>query len=138
MSYFVYILQSTHNATYVGATVDLDHRLRQHNGVIKGGARATTIRVKNGEVWERVCHIKGFPDWKSALQFEWRLKQLSRKLPITLFPLERRMKSLVQLLSLERATTNSIPFIEWETPPEIVFENDIAKNYYSSYYSFIN
>jgi len=138
MSYFVYILQSTHNATYVGATVDLDHRLRQHNGVIKGGARATTIRVKNGEVWERVCHIKGFPDWKTALQFEWRLKQLSRKLPITLFPLERRMKSLVQLLSLERATTNSIPYIDWEKPPEIVFENDIAKNYYSSYYSFIN
>ena len=37
VNYFVYLLESTNHATYVGATVNLDHRLRQHNGEIKGG-----------------------------------------------------------------------------------------------------
>ena len=37
MSY-VYLLVSTKGNTYVGATVDLNRRLRQHNKEIKGGA----------------------------------------------------------------------------------------------------
>ncbi len=36
MSY-VYLLVSSDNATYVGANVDIDRRLRQHNKEIKGG-----------------------------------------------------------------------------------------------------
>jgi len=55
----------------VGATVDLDHRLRQHNKEIKGGAHATTMKVNQGHSWKRICYIKGFPDWTAALQFEW-------------------------------------------------------------------
>ena len=43
---FVYLLESTNHSTYIGATLDLDHRLRQHNMEIKGGARATNIKVK--------------------------------------------------------------------------------------------
>ena len=121
MSFFVYVLSSTKGSTYVGATVDLNHRLRQHNNEIKGGARATTSKVKQGETWTRICHIRGFPDWKAALQFEWRLKQLSRKLS-QLKPVERRIKALIQLLSLERPTSKSIPFSEWTSKPEPVFE----------------
>jgi predicted GIY-YIG superfamily endonuclease len=49
-SFYVYLLvASSSGNTYVGATVNLDHRLRQHNGEIKGGAKATSIRVKLGE-----------------------------------------------------------------------------------------
>ncbi|NDE19905.1 MAG: hypothetical protein EB000_05660, partial [Alphaproteobacteria bacterium] len=33
---FVYLLESSDKATYVGATVDVDRRLRQHNKEIKG------------------------------------------------------------------------------------------------------
>ena len=36
-TFFVYLLECTDGATYVGATVDLDHRLRQHNKELKGG-----------------------------------------------------------------------------------------------------
>jgi hypothetical protein len=44
--YYVYILESSdHAATYVGATVDLDHRLRQHNKELVGGAHATSVKV---------------------------------------------------------------------------------------------
>jgi len=44
MSY-VYLLVSSDNATYVGATVDLNRRLRQHNKEIK---QNVPIREKNG------------------------------------------------------------------------------------------
>jgi len=127
---FVYLLHSTSNATYVGATVDLEKRLRQHNKEIKGGARATSIKVERGELWERACYVEGFPDWQAALQFEWRWKQLSRKLPASLFPLKRRMIALKQLLELERPTSKAMAYSEWDTPPNIVFEVEKARELY--------
>lgn len=123
-NYFVYLLVADGNNTYVGATVDLDHRLRQHNKEIKGGAVATSIKVSQGESWTRACHVEGFPDWSAALQFEWRWKQLSRKLPLKMFPLERRIQALKQLLALERSTSKAIPFSEWPSPPKVVVEID--------------
>ena len=127
---FVYLLQSTKKSTYVGATIDLDRRLRQHNKEIKGGAYATGIKVNSGETWIRACHVSGFPDWKAALQFEWRWKQLSRKLPATLFPLKRRMMALKELLELERPTSKSILYTEWPSLPQINFECEEAKKFY--------
>jgi len=128
---FVYLLVSTNNATYVGATVDLDRRLRQHNKEIKGGAHATGAKVGKGEIWERACHVAGFPDWQAALQFEWRWKQLSRKLPAPMFPLERRMKALGQLLALERPTSKAIPYSEWGSFPQVNLETPDAELYYN-------
>ena len=120
--FFVYLLVSTSGFTYVGATTDLDQRLRKHNREIKGGAHATSIKVLQGEKWERVCHIKNFPDWPSALQFEWRFKQLSRKYPKKMNPLERRFLALKELLALDRPTTKAKTYMEWETPPKVVME----------------
>ena len=38
----VYVLVSdTLDRTYVGCTVDIDRRLNEHNGIIKGGAKST-------------------------------------------------------------------------------------------------
>ena len=127
MSFFVYLLSTTATSgqqTYVGATVDLDHRLRQHNKEIKGGAHATSIQVERGAIWERVCHVAGFPTWAAALQFEWRWKQISRKLPGKMDPLERRIVALKQLLSLDRATSKAVPYAEWPAPPRVVVESD--------------
>lgn len=129
MSY-VYLLHSTDNSTYVGATVDLDRRLRQHNKIIKGGAHATSMKVNAGQTWERACYVEGFPDWQSALQFEWRWKQISRKLSNKLFPLKRRMIALKELLSLDSSTSKAIPYSQWNSPPNIIFESEIAKNFY--------
>lgn len=129
MSY-VYLLHSTDNSTYVGATVDLDRRLRQHNKIIKGGAHATSMKVNAGQTWERACYVEGFPDWQAALQFEWRWKQISRKLSNKLFPLKRRMIALKQLLALDSSTSKAIPYSQWNTPPNIIFESEIAKNFY--------
>ena len=131
MSY-VYLLLATplRDATYVGATVDLDRRLRQHNKEITGGAHATGAKVAKGEIWTRTCHVSGFPTWQAALQFEWRWKQLTRKLPSKMFPLERRMKALTELLALERPTTKALAYSEWPIPPEVHLETDDAKKYY--------
>ena len=141
--YYVYILESSDcKATYVGATVDLNHRLRQHNKELAGGAHATSVKVAQGCTWNRICFIQGFPDWPAALQFEWRLKQLSRMLlkgnnskgdtsksdtsksdnNKNSKPIERRIQALHQLLSLDKPTTKAIPYSSWPSPPEIIWE----------------
>jgi hypothetical protein len=91
--------------------------------------------VNQGETWTRACHVSGFPDWPAALQFEWRWKQLSRKLPKKMNPLERRMSSLKTLLELEQSTSKAIPYVLWPSPPEIHFEIEKAKEIYSSLFS---
>ena len=130
MTYFVYLLLSSDNSTYVGATVDLERRLRQHNKEIKGGAFATSAKVLKGETWIRAAHVEGFPDWQAALQFEWRWKQLTRKITIYVHPLHRRMFALKQLLELERPTSKAKAYSEWTKPPKVVLEDDEARQYY--------
>ena len=111
---FVYLLVSTNGNTYVGATIDLNRRLRQHNKEIKGGAHATSMKVIKGEIWTRAAHISGFPDWQAALQFEWRWKQLTRtKFPSKMHPVERRIRALKMLLELDRPTTKADLYSEW-------------------------
>ena len=120
--FFVYLLECTDKSTYVGATVDVHHRLRQHNKEIKGGAHATTIKVNKGHSWRRVLYVKGFPTWQAALQFEWAFKFYSRKLPRQMNPLERRLSALRTLMNLERPTSKSIPYSEYATPLVVVYE----------------
>lgn len=78
MPWHVYCLQTVDPPfrTYVGATVDLDRRLAQHNGALKGGAKATSQRPA---AWMRICSVSGFTDNHEALSFEWHWKHFSRK-----------------------------------------------------------
>ena len=92
--WFCYMLASTDGRkTYVGATVDPNRRLRQHNGEICGGARAT-----KGRCWKRRFLVGGFEDERAALRFEWRWKYLTRQAPGESF-IERRSHALSLLLS---------------------------------------
>lgn len=127
---YVYLLLSSDQSTYVGATVDLDRRLRQHNKEITGGAHATGAKVAKGESWIRAAYVSGFPTWQAALQFEWRWKHMSRKFSPKLLPLERRMKALKAILALERPTSKAITYAEWPSPPVVHFEIDDAKIYF--------
>ena len=129
MSFYVYFLESTNGSTYIGATVDLDKRIRQHNKEITGGATATSIKVKNGEMWSYYCYVENFPTWKAALQFEWRWKQISRiiqKREPKLKPSEKRIKALNQLLSLDKPTSAAQLYSEWLKPPNVIYENGVS------------
>ena len=128
---YVYLLVSTKRATYVGATVNLERRLRQHNKELVGGAHATGNRVAKGETWTRTVHVSGFPDWKAALQFEWRWKHISRRQPSGMEPLERRLTALRQLLELPQSTSKAVPYSQWTTPPEVHCETVEAEEIYN-------
>ena len=71
MTYLVYILKSD-NHTYIGMTNDFFRRWKQHNKILKGGAKATSRR----ENWSPICIIDGFPTLKEACQCEWKLKRV--------------------------------------------------------------
>ena len=103
MSFYCYLLESQ-NKTYIGATVDPNRRLQQHNGEKSGGARAT-----RGKVWRRVLYVSGFPDWTAALQFEWAWKFHSRKQRGSL----GRIEGLLNLLRKGKSTSQSLPYIYW-------------------------
>ena len=96
MSWYVYLLctVSPPTKTYVGATIDLDRRLQQHNGLLKGGAIATS-RVPGG--WYRVCYVTGFESKREALRFEWWWKRRSASLQGS--PLDRRQEALNAMIS---------------------------------------
>lgn len=90
-----YLLESTDGRrTYVGATVNPARRLRQHNGELAGGAKAT-----KGRKWVRRFLVGGFKDERSALRFEWYWKYHTRTgAPGNTF-MERRMHALSLLLA---------------------------------------
>lgn len=104
--WFCYILESqSANRTYVGATNNHERRIRQHNGEITGGARAT----KQHRPWKTICLIGPF-EKKVALQLEWRLH---RRFPYKKgqLSIERRKAQLEAALAMERWTL-SAPFVK--------------------------
>ena len=77
--YICYLLTSTNpkfkQRTYVGITNNINRRLRQHNGELVGGAKATRV----GKPWKIWMTVEGFPTHISSLQFEWMWKHMSPK-----------------------------------------------------------
>jgi predicted GIY-YIG superfamily endonuclease len=135
MNYYCYMLYTNDTLkTYVGATTEPDRRLRQHNKEISGGAKATGISVSKGLIWQRACYIIGIPEWRSALQIEWRWKQIGRtQYKHIKNPIHRRLYSLKKLLSLDKPTEKAIPYEAYPSgPPEIIWDSDELKNIYNS------
>ena len=69
--YLVYILKSG-NLSYIGMTNDFFKRWKQHNKILKGGAKYTSKK----DYWSPVCIIDGFNTKCEAMQCEWRLKRV--------------------------------------------------------------
>ena len=77
--FYNYILgqvNANNNFTYNGYTVNLNHRLRQHQGIIKGGAYAT----RNKE-WEfiAILHSNTWDSISVAMAIEWLVRYPQRK-----------------------------------------------------------
>ena len=117
MPFSCYCLVSQTGSTYVGFTVDVDRRLKQHNGLLVGGAKAT-----KGKTWTRILTVTGFPTQRDALQFEWKWKFVTRKTKGTT-AVERRCKALLQMLTEEKSTSQATPFSLYEDPLLILMED---------------
>lgn len=93
-----YLLVSLdYKRTYVGSTVNLKRRIRQHNGEIKGGAKYTLAYSHIG--WKIIGTVNGFNSKNECLSFEWHWKNKSRKLLKAKSPLEKRLIAKDILLS---------------------------------------
>lgn len=131
---FVYLLESSdHSRIYIGATVDLEKRLRRHNGDLVGGAKRTKRALKRGLIWSRVCSVSGFPTWRTALQFEYRFQRLyakhrrtQRKRNASFTPVSTALHVLQELMGFDRATKASLPYLEWPVPAKIRFTEPYA------------
>jgi len=96
--------------TYAGVTDDMRHRLRQHNGAIKGGARST----KRSKAWRLMFLVRGLPDRRTCLQLEWRLHRRHGSGHVQL------IRQLQRSFAMERFTSKAPPVadlagvrIEW-------------------------
>ena len=98
-TYFCYLIRSKNNATYIGITNNLKRRLRQHNGIISGGARSTASR----RPWSYMMHIGPFTH-RHALQFEWAWKHAP---PKYLRGVRGRLLRLAHVLGKDRCTSNA-------------------------------
>jgi len=90
--YVLYILRSqpSPNRTYCGTTNNMKRRLRQHNGLLSGGARATST----GKPWVVAGIIHNFSSKSLALRFEWfcKIKHCKQKKGLRGDALQRRAK----------------------------------------------
>jgi predicted GIY-YIG superfamily endonuclease len=77
--HFCYILFDNNNNyyTYNGYTNNVQRRIRQHNGEIKGGAKYTS---KSKWSYFIIIHSEDFT-YKTALSFEWHVKYPNNKRP---------------------------------------------------------
>jgi len=80
MTHYCYILKNNSinhkNITYNGYTNNPIKRLRQHNKEISGGAKYTTSKDSQ---WEIYVLLSGFTDKQNALSCEWKIKHPDNK-----------------------------------------------------------
>lgn len=73
----VYLLKSTRGPrTYTGYSNNVAKRIKKHNGLLKGGARYTSI--DRYRPWRVKCIVFGFATGIEATKFEWAWKNCHR------------------------------------------------------------
>lgn len=86
--------------TYCGYSNDMRRRLRQHNGLIKGGAKYTS----RAGPWRILALVRGFRSQKEGLQFEYAVKHAKK---CGKRGIEKRKRSLLYVLEKEKWTRNA-------------------------------
>ena len=87
--------------SYVGATNNIENRIKKHNQELNGGAKYTKMI---GKGWKYICVIEGFKNKIDCLRFEWAVKHCE---PRNLKGIYNRLKKLETTLKKERWTSNS-------------------------------
>lgn len=88
--YFIYRLQGTNITNknkyfYVGSTPQPAKRIRQHNSIIKGGAKSTTSKLNilepiDGLCWNYQFLLMTEYDKRKALSLEWHIKHKTKNI----------------------------------------------------------
>lgn len=103
-----YILYSISlNKIYVGYTVNIERRLKQHNGIISGGAKKTC----EGRPWVLYIKIEGFLEKSSALRFEYRLNLMTKKYKSD--QLHKSLNALVKLIYMGDGSKKKDTWFPW-------------------------
>lgn len=105
---YCYILYNALNRkTYNGYTVNLVRRIKQHNSILKGGARATTVDSlkKGSDFWKYLVIVEADGmDKRTALSLEWHIRYptCKRPRPNEFCSPEGRLRSLVLALTHDK------------------------------------
>lgn len=106
--HFCYLLRSLNpkysRRTYVGYTINLNRRLRQHNGEIVGGAKKTS----KARPWKMVGYVSGFPNSSKALSFEWHVHHSKSKN----YTQDGRIQVILSLMNSEKFRSYNLKYHE--------------------------
>lgn len=107
-NFYCYCLESnSKKRSYVGATKNPKRRLKQHNGIIKGGSKY----CRKDRPWKFMIKVTGFDNYVQALQFEWAWKNQNKYISKKDYDydnvIEKRLIGLEILIHKERWTSNS-------------------------------
>lgn len=98
---YCYILRLPNkNRTYVGYTIDPKRRIQQHNGILKGGAKATS----SSNEWQFLAIITSDSELFTkvlALSIEWHLKhpEGKKKGSFIYKGVDGKLKSIIDVLN---------------------------------------
>ena len=84
------------------STIDLSHRIRQHNGELSGGAHRTSTK---GPGWVCLLYVQGFQSRTESLQFEYALKREAKHHG---YSTQARKRAVHALLSQEHWTSRPL------------------------------
>lgn len=136
---YCYMIVSKKNniivANYIGMTVNPSRRIRQHNSIIKGGAKAT----KKYNNWEFLFIIQGFKNKNETYSCEWKLKHPNNKYSSKI---TNRLLGIIELFKINNKFTskcsiinkNDLYIINFNENfiniiTNIIFINELNKNY---------
>jgi putative endonuclease len=71
---YTYIVECSDGSYYTGKTYDIDHRIKQHNGLLPGGAKYTKVRRP-----VKLVHYEEYTTNTIACYREAEIKRLTRQ-----------------------------------------------------------
>lgn len=89
--YYVYMLLCSNDSLYTGITPDLEKRMRQHLGQVRGGAKYTALRPP-----KEIAAVWTAPDRSAAAKAEYAIKHLSPALKRQLAQAPDSLHALLQ------------------------------------------
>ena len=122
--YFIYRLQGINKINknkyfYVGSTPNPNRRIRQHNCIIKGGAKCTQSKINilenvNGLYWNYQILLMTEYDKRKALSVEWHIKHNSKNV--------KNINTLLEKIDKIIGNDNNIMFVNKEYENIITYQ----------------